>query len=351
MKLEAVRKFLDLVSAGAWRGDEAMRTLHRTVNIAPTPRQVVHDERAFELYYYPPTTAAADTPEAPPVLLVPSLINRWYVLDLMPEHSTVAALAAQGLRVYVLAWRGAHDGMGAQRLPAYVDGYLDRAVQVVCGHARAPKVSLVGQCLGGTLAVAYTATHPRRVDRLVALTTPIDFAQGGLLSTWAHRDVVDVSAIVAAHPGVLPDRVVYGAFPLLNPRALVSKHRVLLQMVENEDYVRLYQALDLWTSEHLPVGSGAFASVIEDLYQGNRLIEGTWRFEGGPARLADIECPVLSLMAKRDDIVPLDSARPLLGLTRSCRPVEFISPVGHITLIVGTPLRHQTWKVLGDFCR
>ncbi len=116
-----------------------MRALHRTVNIAPTPRQVVHDERAFELYYYAPTTAPADTPDVPPVLIVPSLINRWYILDLMPEHSTVAALAAQGLRVYVMAWRGAHDGMGPQRLPAYVDGYLDRAVQVVCGHARAPR--------------------------------------------------------------------------------------------------------------------------------------------------------------------------------------------------------------------
>ncbi len=348
MNFDALRKFADIVGAGAWRGDGAMRDLHRTVNIAPTPRTVVYDERAFELYHFAPT--GAPRLDAPPVLLVPSLINRWYVLDLMPDHSTVAALAAQGLRVYVMAWRGAHDGMGPQRLPAYVDGYIDRAVQMVCGHARAPKVTLVGQCLGGTLAVAYTATRPERVDRLVALTTPVDFAQGGLLGTWADREVVDVSAITAAHPGVLPDRVVYGAFPLLNPRALVTKHRVLLQMVDNADYVKLYQALDLWTTEHLPVGSGAFASLLEDLYQGNRLVEGTWRFERGPARLSDITCPVMSILAKRDEIVPLASAKPLLGLTRSTRPVEFVSPVGHITLVVGTPLRYQTWQALADFC-
>jgi len=353
VKLDAFRRFTDLFFAGAWRGDSAMRTLHETVGIAPTPRRVVHDERAFELYHFAPPAGAPALPDTPPVLIVPSLINRWYILDLMPDHSTVAALAAQGLNVYVMAWRGANDGMGPLRLPAYVDGFIHRAVQLVCGHARAPKISLVGQCLGGTLAVAYAATHPERVDRLVALTTPVDFSHGGLLGTWAHRDLVDVDAIVRTHPGVLPDRVVYGAFPLLNPRALVTKHRVLYQMVEagNDEYVRLYQALDLWTSEHLPVGSGAFASLLQDLYQDNRLVEGTWMFETGPARLSNIRCPVLSLAAKRDEIVPLESARALLGRTSSVRPVEHVSPVGHVTLVVGTPLRFQTWKVLGDFCR
>lgn len=348
MSLQAFEKFLGIVAGGAWRGEEAMRALHRTVEVAPTPRTVVHDERAFELYHFAGPKTAAD---APPILIVPSLINRWYILDLMPEHSTVAALAAAGLRVYVMAWRGGHDGMGQKPLQAYVDEYIERAVQVVCAHARAPKIALMGQCLGGTLAVAYAATRPERVDRLIALTTPVDFDQGGLLGTWAHRDVVDVQKIVAAHPGVLPDRIVYGAFPLLNPRALVTKHRVLLQFVDNADYVRLYQALDLWTSEHLPVAAGAFAGLIADLYQNNRLMQGTWQFERGPARLENITCPILSLPAKRDEIVPLPSAQALLARTRSVRPVESVSPVGHITLVVGTPLRYQTWKTIADFCR
>lgn len=350
MKPGVLQRFLDVVMSGAWRGEPAMQALHASLGIAPTPRQVVHDERAFEVYHYPAISPATG---APPLLIVPSLINHWYVLDLMAGHSTVAALQARGLSVYVLAWRGAHDGMGPLRLPAYIDGYLDRAVEVVRRHACAPKISLMGQCLGGTLAVAYTATHPETVDRLVALTAPVDFRHGGLLGTWSDRDILDARKIAATYPGALPDSVVYGAFPLLNPRVVITKHRTLWQMLEkeNEDYVRLYQALDLWTTEHLTVGSGAFLSLIEDLYQHNRLFDGTWALSRGPARLEDIRCPVMNVLAKKDDIVPLASAQPLLERTSSVRPVELVSPMGHITLVLGSASRTQTWEGIADFCR
>ena len=40
----------------------------------------------------------------PAVLIVPSLINRHYILDLLRERSFVRYLAAQGLRPLVLDW-------------------------------------------------------------------------------------------------------------------------------------------------------------------------------------------------------------------------------------------------------
>ena len=40
----------------------------------------------------------------PVVLVVPSMINRYYVLDLLPERSFLRHLAAQGLRPVVVDW-------------------------------------------------------------------------------------------------------------------------------------------------------------------------------------------------------------------------------------------------------
>ena len=39
-----------------------------------------------------------------PVLVIPSLINRYHVLDLLPEHSFVRYLRARGLRPLLVDW-------------------------------------------------------------------------------------------------------------------------------------------------------------------------------------------------------------------------------------------------------
>jgi len=48
-----------------------------------------------------------------PVPVIPSLINRYYVLDLLPERSFLQHLASFGLRVLVIDWRDP----GSQRAP------------------------------------------------------------------------------------------------------------------------------------------------------------------------------------------------------------------------------------------
>ena len=49
----------------------------------------------------------AVAPHGPPVLIVPSLINRAYILDLAPGRSMLRWLAAQGLRPLLLDWGSA----------------------------------------------------------------------------------------------------------------------------------------------------------------------------------------------------------------------------------------------------
>ncbi len=346
---ERVVTFAKLLAAGPSWGAGNVRRLHASLGVASQPRQTIHEEGAAEVYYFPPT--APRLVGAPPLLLVPSLINRWYVLDLLPGHSLVQALAAMGHAVYVLAWRDPHAGLGTWELGDYLEGPLRRAVLRVARHADAASVSLLGQCLGGDLTLGFAALHPELVDRLVTLTTPVDFRQGGLLSQWTRPELVDAGRIRQLYPGVVPDEVVYGAFPLLNPRALLTRHRVLFQMLQYEEFRRVYQAIDLWTTEHLPVASGALYGIVRDLYQRNALWEGTWAPGGRSVDLGQVRCPLLSVVAKEDDIAPLASTQPLLERVGSARKQEYVSPMGHITLLVGSPLRAATYQAIGEFCR
>src|SRR5687768_5431680 len=71
--------------------------------LAPTPRDVVHREGTARLYRF--RSGRQDgSGESAPVLLVPSLINRWYVLDLKERASLASALVAAGLDVFCLDW-------------------------------------------------------------------------------------------------------------------------------------------------------------------------------------------------------------------------------------------------------
>ena len=70
----------------------ARRMTRGRPQVGLTPADVVHRENKWRLLRYRPRKLKYETP----VLLVPSLINRHYVLDLMPGKSFAEYLVAQG---------------------------------------------------------------------------------------------------------------------------------------------------------------------------------------------------------------------------------------------------------------
>ena len=104
--------------------------------------------------------------DGPTAVLVPSLINPPDVIDLAPGNSLAEALVGKGLRVLSIDWGGTEP----HGLEAVV---INRLVPLVAS-LNTP-VSLVGYCLGGTLALAATAALGPRVRRLALLATPWHF--------------------------------------------------------------------------------------------------------------------------------------------------------------------------------
>src|SRR5687768_16629714 len=69
--------------------------------LMPTPRSALYRDGSAELLHF---TGARAPAVRLPLLIVPSLINRWYVVDLRPGASLVGALVDAGLDVYCLDW-------------------------------------------------------------------------------------------------------------------------------------------------------------------------------------------------------------------------------------------------------
>src|SRR5271168_3630619 len=70
------------------------------VDLAVTPGSVVLRTPVFELIQYRPVT---ETVRQVPLLIVPPVINKFYVLDLAPGRSMVEYLASTGLPVFMIS--------------------------------------------------------------------------------------------------------------------------------------------------------------------------------------------------------------------------------------------------------
>jgi len=71
-------------------------------DLAVTPGGVVYSCEQFELIQYQPVT---ETVFRYPLLIVPPMINKFYIADLAPERSMVEFLVRQGHQVFAMSWR------------------------------------------------------------------------------------------------------------------------------------------------------------------------------------------------------------------------------------------------------
>ena len=143
--------------------------------LAQTPRDELALEGGARLYHF--RSAAA---RGMPLVLVPSMINRWYVLDLRPGASLVEALVGAGFDVWCLDW-GVPEAEDRFLDWEAVNARLGRAVRRVRRETGAAKLGVLGYCMGGTLTSIYVAQHADEIAALVTLAAPIDFQRGGQL--------------------------------------------------------------------------------------------------------------------------------------------------------------------------
>ena len=156
--------------------------------IAATPGKVVFQNDLFQLIQYSATT---DKVAAEPLLYVPPLVNRYYMIDLAPNQSFVKWLVEQGRTVFVVSWVNPGPELKDKGVGDYVTEGVVTAIEQAAKRT-GQKPDLFSFCLGGTLvaiALAWLAAKGRadEVNSATLIGSLVDFSDMRDWSAFVHE--------------------------------------------------------------------------------------------------------------------------------------------------------------------
>ena len=309
---------------------------------APSAARVVWREGTTRLLDY------SGGGKGPAVLVIPSLINRAYILDLMAERSFMRFLAAQGFRPYLVEWEAPGEIERQYSLDDYIAGRLSRALDVVAG-ATASKPVAIGYCMGGLLALGLAQIRRRDLAGLALLATPWDF----------HAERADQAILIGAlapqfEPllrllGELPVDAIQALFAALDPSLALRKFLGFAGLDPKSDRARQFVALEDWLNDGVALAAPVARETLGAWYGENVTARGQWRLAGRAVRPEKLDLPTIAVIPDQDRIVPPASA---LALARAIPTCQILRPaVGHIGMMAGARAEAEVWQPLARWLR
>jgi polyhydroxyalkanoate synthase len=312
-----------------------------------TPSEVVYEYGRHRLRRYP-----TDRPLRfrTPVLFVFALVNRPYILDLKPGKSVVEHFVRAGFDTYLIDWAIPTDADRFQTLDDYINGAILNIVDYLRERCEVPQVNVLGYCMGGTMSAMFTALHQQLVKNLILLAAGIDFSgDESLLQAWTKPDYFNVDGLVDVF-GNVPPQYLQSAFMLLKPiQNLLEKPIGLWERLDDAKFVDDFLTMETWLQDNVPVPGEVFREFVKYLYQENRLVKGQMPVGRHTVRLGDITCPVLNIMARKDDLVPCSQSLPFNDLVSSTDRKTMQLDAGHIGLAVGSRAQSHIWPAAADW--
>jgi polyhydroxyalkanoate synthase len=338
-------------AASVWFSNDRALEMARAVlgsidaQVGLTPKELVWRKNKARLYRYVRSEPAT---HRTPIFLVLPLINRSYILDLRPGASFVGFLLNEGFDVFLIDWGTPADEDQGLDVTALVTRYLPRAARAIQRTTGADQMTVLGYCIGGTLAACFAALHPEVTRNLVLLTAPIDFSDAGQFGRMTARGSFPVEQLTDTYPTV-PSQFPDIGTKMLNPVAnYVGTYRQLWTKLADPEFdVRGWQAMYRWVNDSVPFAGAAFRQWIVEFYQENRLARNMLDMDGRRVRLADIRCPVLNIAASRDQIAPRTTTSVVTSRVSSNDASEILVEGGHVGIVVGRRASQDLWPHVG----
>jgi polyhydroxyalkanoate synthase len=314
------------------------------VNLAATPGSVVYQNALMQLIQYAPTT---DEVYRRPLLYVPPLVNKYYLLDLQPKSSLIRWLVEQGHSVFVVSWINPGPELADMDIADYIRLGPLAALDAIERATGERQVDMFGFCMGGTLvamALALLAAQGEG-DRVASATTigsMFDFSHMGQWAAFSEPEQLRAMERHLLHKGFMAAQDLQALFSAVRANDLiwssVVNHYLLDREAPPSDI--LY-----WFADGAHIPRAFLLSWAQDILRDNKLKDpGGITLDGVPLDLGAIETPLLAISLKDDHVsaweATYEGARLLGG------PVSFLlGGSGHNAGVINPPSanKHGYW--------
>ncbi len=281
-----------------------------------------------------------------PVLFVPSLVNRHYILDLSASKSMMRWLAQQGLRPYLIDWGTPGPLERRFTLTDYIAGRLERILDTVVGLTGGP-APVVGYCMGGLLVTALAQRRPRDMAGMVLMATPWDFHADDMASGKRTSAFFQPFGPALETWGEVPVDMLQALFAQLDPLLALKKFTQFARMTPDSPAAEAFVALEDWLNDGVPLVAAVARDALTNWYGRNDTVGGNWLIGGQPVDPARIAVPTLALIPERDRIVPPASA---VALAQAIPHAQMLRPsLGHIGMVVSAGAESSLWRPLAQW--
>ncbi len=319
----------------------------------PSPYDVVTEQRVYRLRHY---FGDARRRSAPPILLVPPMMLAAEVYDVSSATSAVSILRENGADPWVVDFGAPEREEGGleRTLADHVLAVSD-AVDRVREHT-GKDVHLAGYSQGGMFC--YQVAAYRRNEGLGSLITfgsPVDtrLAMPFGIPEQLATGVAGLLADRVFRASALPAWASRTGFRLLDPmKSLRSRIDFIMRLHDREALLpregqRRFLEAEGWVAWPGP----AMADFLRQFIAHNRMLEGGFVIEDRLVTLADIACPILSVVGTIDEIAPAAGVRAIRLAAPRAEVYELALKAGHFGLVVGSTSNTETWPTVAAWAR
>jgi len=303
-------------------------------DLAATPGAVVHRTEMFELIQYAPVTERVNKY---PLLIVPPMINKYYITDLAPGRSMIEYLVGQGHQVFAVSWRNPDYRHKDWGLDGYGAAIVD-ALGAVRAISNAARVSICALCSGGIVS-SMVAAHLSAIGELDSVAslclgvTVLDQARAGTAGAMIDEATATAAMAASRARGYLDGRTLAEVFAWLRPDDLIWNYWVnnYLQGRKPPPFDILY-----WNADTTRLPAALHHDFIR-LALGNALVKpDAATMLGSPVDLSKVDTDAYVVAGIADHLCPWQSCYRTTQLLGG--PVTFVlSTSGHIASMVNPP--------------
>lgn len=254
-----------------------------------------------------------------------------------------AALKAGKKSVYAAEWRGATP----ERKNETIDDFILSMRE--CIKSINSKVTLIGLCQGGWQAAIYAALFPEDIQCLVLAAAPIDFHAGNskigkctsLMPLSFYRSLVMMGG------GLLDGKFLLTSFKMLNPlERYCGDYFDLFFNIADDIYLERNRKFREWYEYTQSVPGDFFLQVVEELFIGNKLINGELIILGKKVDLSTINHPLFLIAGEKDDITPGEQLFNIEHYVKSQSINKYMLPAGHIGIFMARKIIDNYWPII-----